>query len=141
MTHANTILSRWLRSRQLLADSGYGVANSRTYPFFAVEDLGENIFRLSVVMPPCDDDELSIQLDGKDLVITAAVKNSPQAVTCEHRFRLISACTLAGANWERGNLIIELIAIGQPLLSQPHQLIQKYHGSGNWLLQQAQRAA
>jgi HSP20 family molecular chaperone IbpA len=141
MSQSTNFLSRWLRSRQLLTDSGYGVANALIYPFYAVESLGEQIYRLAVIMPPCDDDQLSIQLDGKELVITAVAKDQPQHVTCEHRFRLQLSATIAGANWERGNLVIELITNMRDKMPAANQLVQKHSGSGSWLEQQTQRAA
>ena len=84
-------------------------------------------------MPPCSDDQLTISLDDKDLVITALAKDSPSHVTCEHRFRLSFGCTIAGANWDKGNLFIELICADIPAEKTPNQLVAKYSGTGSWL--------
>ena len=140
MTHASHPLSRWLRSRQLLTDSGYGVATHQTYPFFAIEKITTDIFTLSAIMPPCADDQLTIALEKMDLIITAVEKNNPNHITCEHRFRLSAPCTIAGANWDHGNLFIELIcqdiSAASSMDKTPNQLVAKYSGHGSWLMQQ-----
>lgn len=140
MSSSTNPLARWLRSRQLLTDSGYGVGARHTYPYFAVTRLAEQLFELAVIMPPCHEDNLSIQLHQQDLVITALGAND-SGIECEHRLRLAVPATLAGANWERGHLVLELFVASRRAFANPNQLVEKYHGQGAWLEQQTQRAA
>ncbi len=135
-------LSRWLRSRQLLTDSGYGVASHHTYPSFAIEQLSDMVFILSVIMPPCSDDQLTISLDGLDLAVVAMSKDKTDKA-CEHKFHLLAPTTIAGANWDNGNLFIELICAEAPDCQKPAQFIVRYSGRGSWLRdrQNAQTAA
>ncbi len=128
-------LSRWLRSRQLLMDSGFGVSKPDSYPSFGIERISSDIFSLSVIMPPCSDEQLTINLDRFDLTITAFAKDDQQQLICEHRFKLSAACTIAGANWDRDALLIELICQSKNIDKTPNQLVSFYRGSGSWLLQ------
>ncbi len=134
MSQASHPLSQWLRSRQLLADSGYGVTNHQTYPSFAIEQLSDEVFTISVIMPPCADDQLTISLDKMDLTIAAVAKDDA-SMSCEHKFRLSTAATIAGANWDNGNLFIELICAEAPNHEKPTQLVVRYSGTGTWLRQ------
>lgn len=120
------ILSRWLRSRQLLTDSGFGVASEQTYPSYAIIKLGGDVFSLSVIMPPVADDQLTITLEKQELVITAITKEDPAQITCEHRFQLAAPCTFAGANWERDALIIELICSSAQIKKTPNELVSSH---------------
>lgn len=133
MSQASHPISRWLRSRQLLTDSGYGVATSQTYPFFAIERLNNEIFSLSAIMPPCTDEQLTISLDQANLVITAVSREDSSHIICEHRFKLSFPCTIAGANWERTTLLIELICTSAQISKTPNELVAHYQGSGSWL--------
>ena len=120
---SSIVLSRWLRSRQLLTDSGFGVASDQTYPSFGIERLGGDLFSLSVIMPPVADDQLTISLERQELVITAVSKEDPSVITCEHHFALSAPCTFAGANWMHNALIVELICSAATIKKTPNELV------------------
>ncbi|MGD9650185.1 MAG: hypothetical protein AB7U41_05295, partial [Dongiaceae bacterium] len=57
-------LSRWLRSRQLLTDSGYGLGDKTLYPPFSLERLSDSAFCLAVEMPCAPEPLVDIHLEG-----------------------------------------------------------------------------
>jgi HSP20 family molecular chaperone IbpA len=124
-----------------LTDSGFGVATIETYPSFAIEQLSDDVFLLSVIMPPVADDQLTISLEKQELIVSAVSKEDPSVLNCEHRFALSVPCTFAGANWERETLLIELVCHSASVRKSPNELVTSHRAHGKFFEESADKAA
>ena len=93
-------------------------SDSNGYPPYNIEQLGENAFRISLAVAGFREDDLSITLEDRQLVIRGRQSDDPEARVYLHRgiaarqfqrsFVLADGVEVAGATVENGLLHIDL---------------------------------